>query len=214
MTKLRRYSLPGPAYYVYQRGRSGNLCFFDEACCDYYLRRLTCSLKAYGIILHSYVLLPDELQLLVTPYSCSGILRLLGSLGSDYSGYFRNRFNRDCSLGRSSPALTPLRDDGNLVLDCQKYIELAPVRRKLVDNPGEWTWSAYRINAFGGHDGRLSAHAQYRRLVETAVNPFQAYRDFIAEPLSASQRAFMEHRLRLAYPVRGWNRLAANSAIA
>lgn len=204
MARMRRYNLQGATYYLLQRGRSGNVCFFDEACYDFYLTRLFHSLRAYRLHLHSYVLLPEELQLLATPQSVSGVVRLLGSLACDYADYFRNRFDRDSSLTRGGVSLTPL-SGGNLVLDCQKYLELVPVLNGTVNYPGEYPWSAYRINAFGGHGDKLSLHPQYQRLISAGEHPFQRYREYIARPFSSTQLTFMEHRLRLAYPLRGWH---------
>jgi putative transposase len=43
-------------------------------------------------------------------------------------------------------------DTETYVLIGYRYIELNPVRAKLVSHPGDYLWSSYRGNAIGVHD--------------------------------------------------------------
>ncbi len=199
-SRLKTYTLKDRAYYVYLGGSPGNACFFDRDCFDYYLIRLYSCIKAYRLQLHTYVLLPGEVHLLVSAFSSAGLARLLHCVSSSYSSYFFIRFERSCPAFMAKPVCRKLAG-GDLVLDCQKYIELAPVRGGLVDMAGEYPWSGYAINGFGGHGTKLAAHYQYRDLCSRSHNPFQAYRDFIAIPYSEAQERFLEQRLRYGFPL-------------
>jgi len=62
------------------------------------------------------------------------------------------------------------------VLGCYRYIELNPVRAGMVDHPGEYAWSSYRINAQGEPSGMVAKHALYERLGSADDTLQQAYR--------------------------------------
>jgi putative transposase len=57
-----------------------------------------------------------------------------------------------------------------------RYIELNPVRAKMVTHPGEYPWSSYRHNAMGIKIGMLTEHELYIRLGSTYSACLQAYR--------------------------------------
>jgi len=48
--------------------------------------------------------------------------------------------------------------------DCCRYIEMNPVRARLVARVRDWRWSSYRAHALGAADPLVSAHALYRAL--------------------------------------------------
>ena len=50
------------------------------------------------------------------------------------------------------------------LLECQRYIELNPVRAAMVDDPGHYRWTSYRANGLGQPDMLLSPHPLYRAL--------------------------------------------------
>jgi|GEM_PF-501477 len=184
MGQRKSYFLQGRTFYVFQKGRPRDPYFIDEACFGYYLNRFLHCIRASRLQLHTYVLLPYETQLLISPYSGNGLLRILGKVASDYGEYFRNRFNGSCPLLQDNPVLHQVGMSGQ-VLNCQKSIEMAPVREQLVDMPGEYPWSGYHINAFGGHKDPMVMHHQYRKFCSESESPFQRYRDFVAATSSA-----------------------------
>jgi putative transposase len=62
------------------------------------------------------------------------------------------------------------------LLTCQRYIELNPVRARMVAAPGEYPYSSYAHHAAGSVDSLITAHSCY---LELAVDPSarqQAYR--------------------------------------
>jgi hypothetical protein len=169
-----------------QKGSSGQPYFLDEACFHVYLNRLLHGLKAFRVQLHTYALLPCEVQLLASPYSRSGLIMLVEKIAIDYGEYFSNRFDMPCPLLRCKPAVEEVEvQQGGRLLDCQRTIELTPVRERLVDMPGEYPWSGYRVNAFGGHRIPMVMHKEYRTYCFKSPHPYQRYRDFVATTLSA-----------------------------
>ena len=195
-------------YYVFQTSRSGIPFFCDPACCEFYLLHLSICLRAFRLQLHGFVFLPDQQHLLVTPFSRDGIGRLLGAVNRTYEEYFLNRFARRSALD-SHRYRYRLLDSDALVLDSQKFIELLPVEECLVNNIGEYPWSSYPVNAFGGDGGYLVRHRAHRRFLGDGPDRFRKYREFIAAGFNADQRRFMIQLLQLGYPIKA---IAASAA--
>ena len=62
------------------------------------------------------------------------------------------------------------------LLTCQRYIEQNPVRAAMVDDPADFRWTSYRHNALGATDSRITPHALYQVLGQTAKSRQAAYR--------------------------------------
>lgn len=179
MGQQKSYLFQSRTFYARHKGRSQDPLFIDDACYGYYLKLLLNSLRAARLQLHTYVLLPHEVHLLISPFSANGLIRLMQRAAFDYGEYFSNRFSSSCPLLAGQPVLHQV-ERGSQVLECQKSIELTPVREQLVNMPGEYPWSAYPINAFGGHQDPICMHRQYRNYCFRGDHPFQRYRDFVA----------------------------------
>src|SRR5438445_2282867 len=50
------------------------------------------------------------------------------------------------------------------LLNCQRYIELNPMRAAMVEDPAHYRWTSYRANALGQADSRITPHALYQSL--------------------------------------------------
>jgi putative transposase len=50
------------------------------------------------------------------------------------------------------------------VLELYRYIELNPVRANMVDEPSEYPWSSYQINALGKESALCTPHDLYKAL--------------------------------------------------
>jgi putative transposase len=62
------------------------------------------------------------------------------------------------------------------LLTVYRYIELNPVRAKMVDHSSECPWSSYRYNAVGLNIEPVTPHREYRKLGRDAESRQKAYR--------------------------------------
>jgi putative transposase len=76
-------------------------------------------------------------------------------------------------------------DEEAYFLACCRYIELNPVRARLVRHPRDYRWSSYRAHAQGRADPLLTGHELLDRLGRTAVTRQQAYRALFRVALDA-----------------------------
>jgi putative transposase len=114
-------------------------------------------------------------------------MRLLTCRGRTPASAVRNYFNyRFHSSGvawegryRSCPVQTE-----NYFLECQRYIELNPVRAGMVAFPGNYRWSSYRCNAEGRGDAMVTPHELYQQLGVTGAERLPAYQRLFDVPLA------------------------------
>ena len=73
------------------------------------------------------------------------------------------------------------------LLICQRYIELNPVRAKMVGNPVDYHWSSYQTNALGLQSSICTPHDIYFKLGVNTGERQAAYRDLFLELVSSEQ---------------------------
>ena len=147
---------------------------FGQWLCDYS--------NEYSVAVHSWVFMTNHIHLLATPTGPDSIGLMMQALGRRYVRYFNNRHRRTGTLweGRYRSCLV---DSDGYLLQCQRYIELNPVRAAMVTVPGDYRWSSYRTNAFGKASRLVSPHALYQQLGSTQAERQSAYRQLFKEVL-------------------------------
>lgn len=166
--------------------KTGQWCFFDAACFDYFLVRLRNFLSLYRTELHAYALLPDSIHLLLTPVSVGDIDFLLRAVTSAYTHYFNIRFRRRSVLINRDYYCSPLSEEQSAI-NWYILVETKPEKHGLVALPGEYKWSSYCINAFGGHGNFITMHKHYRKIGNSPGERFKRYREYIASTSTSIQ---------------------------
>ena len=175
MPRLPRYVLPGQPQHVIQRGNNRELIFADEEDYRYYLDRLKAAASRHQVDIHTYVLMTNHVHLLVTPWSQQGIGGMMQGVGRYYVQYFNHRYGRTGTLWEGRYKAT-LVDSEAYLLTCYRYVELNPVRARMVEHPAEYPWSSYRHNALGGDDSLITPHPLYSALGSDEEGRRSAYR--------------------------------------
>jgi putative transposase len=175
---------------VIQRGRLRSACFFGEEDCVAYLGWLGRYATRFGCSVHAYVLMGNHVHLLLTPSRTGGVAGLMRSLGERYARYVDATHHRGSALWEDRYEAVPVHVRRYL-LSCMRYIELNPVRARVVAWPGQYRWSSFRANALGQNDALLTPHAYYCALGRDAESRQAAYRALFHDqaPVSPSRRA-------------------------
>ncbi len=184
MARLPRLDLPGIPRHVVQRGNDRHACFADERDYRSYLIELHDAAHKHDCAVHAYVLMTNHVHLLVTPSRQGALSRMMQAIGRRYVGCFNARYRRTGTLweGRYKAALV---DSERYVMCCYRYIELNPVRARMVPTPTDYPWSSHAHNAHGEHSAMLTPHASYLKLGSTPRERQAHYRALIAEQLDA-----------------------------
>ena len=206
MPRPPRLDLAGIPQHVVQRAVDRRPCFVLEIHHQEYLRHLREQAEKFACAIHAYALMCNHVHLLATPLEDGGVGRLMQSLGRRYVAFFNLTMERTGTLweGRFKSCLV---DSEGYLLRCHSYIELNPVRARIVAQPGEFRWSSYRCNGMGLPDPLVTPHPVYQSLGSTVAERAEGYRAIVAagcqpvdldaiRAMTSRQRAFGSESFR------------------
>jgi putative transposase len=182
MARLGRYFLADQPLHVIQRGNDRQAIFFDDGDYACYRRLLAEAARHHGCAVHAYVLMTNHVHLLLTPSVGDGPSRLMQWLGMRYVRHVNRTYRRTGTLWEGRFRAAPIESEGHL-LACYRYIELNPVRARMVAGPGDYPWSSYRAHAEGAADPVVTDHVLFGALGATAAERRAAYRALFREVL-------------------------------
>ena len=188
MARLGRFFIPGQALHVIQRGKDRKPIFFAEEDYACYRDWLAAAAAKYGLAVHAYVLMTNHVHLLVTPGSAESLPRAMQLLGRRYVRHFNALYRRTGTLWEGRYRAAPI-DSDEYFFSCCRYIELNPVRARMIDHPRRYKWSSYRSHAEGRPDALAEFHPVFRRLGRSLAERQEAYRQLFKEDL---ERSFVE----------------------
>lgn len=163
MARLPRVVVPGHPLHVIQRGNNRQAIFFADRDCCHFHNDLREASQRFDCVIHAYVYMTNHVHLLVTPSSRQGISRMMQSIGRRYVRYVNSIYGRSGTLweGRFKSAVI---DSDQYLFACSRYIEMNPVRARMVTQPQDYRWSSYHHNAMGKADSMISPHVLYQQL--------------------------------------------------
>ena len=175
MSRLPRIAPLGIPQHLIQRGNNRQACFSSEQDMAVYTDLLDEYTKKFSVEVHAWVLMRNHVHLLVTPHESNGISNTMQALGRRYVRYFNREHQRSGTLweGRFRSGLV---QSENYLLQCQRYIEMNPVRANVVSDPVDYAWSSYQYHALGKAMALCTPHEEYLRLGKTVVDRQRAYR--------------------------------------
>jgi len=200
MPRQSRYIVPEVAAHIIQRGNNRIACFREDS--DYltylfHLRQLAAKLS---VKVHAYCLMTNHIHLLLTPGSSQDCIALMRDLGQRYVQYFNRRYERSGTLweGRYRSCIT---ESARYVLACYRYIELNPVRARMVQRPREYPWSSHAANIGELADAGIVPHAEFDALGCDNITRRTAYRALFEDGLADSLVSAIREATNGGYPL-------------
>lgn len=166
--------LPDVTAHLVQRGNNREPCFYTEQDRSHYLFHLGRLAGPSGCSIHAYCLMTNHVHLLVTPVASDSCAKLMKQLGQLHTQYVNRTYQRTGTLWENRFKSCLVQTE-RYVLECHRYIELNPVRARMVEHPGEYPWSSFRANALGQSNSFLSGHPEYLKLGSTDSSRREAY---------------------------------------
>lgn len=182
MPRLARLCPAGISQHIIQRGNNRQVCFASAPDFAFYINCLHEAALLYGVDIHAWVLMTNHVHLLVTPHIKDGVSLMMQAIGRKYVRYFNSTYERSGTLweGRYKSCLVA---SDNYLICCYRYIELNPVRAKMVDDPEKYHWSSYQCNAIGKHSDLITFHANYLGLADIAKKRRLKYRSLFKDAI-------------------------------
>ncbi|MBI1214334.1 MAG: transposase [Alphaproteobacteria bacterium] len=177
MARRPRFIVEKQPHHIVQRGHSRAAVFFCEDDYSYYLECLQGAAERYGCALHGWCLMTNHIHLLATPETKTGLSSMMQMIGRLYVRHVNKRERRSGALweDRFKVSLVGAED---YLLACMRYIEMNPVRARMVKKPEDYKWSSHAANALGVLDAGavVTPHPLYRALGDTWEARQEAYR--------------------------------------
>lgn len=144
MPRTSRVVLPNYPHHIIQRGHNRQVVFAGDEDYLYYLENLKEWKKELGCKIYAYCLMTNHVHLIVdTGKETENLALLMKRVSGRQTRYVNKIEGRSGTLWEGRYKSSPIKINEYL-LACCRYVELNPVRAKVVDDPRKYKWSSYR----------------------------------------------------------------------
>jgi putative transposase len=150
MPRIARIIAPGIPHHVTQRGNRRMETFFRDEDYQAYLALMSEWCRKCSVTIWAYCLMPNHAHLIAVPEAEEGLRLAIGEAHRRYSAMINRRQKWTGHLWQGRFSSFPM--DETYLLAAVKYIEMNPVRARLVTDPYVWQWSSARAHAEGKDD--------------------------------------------------------------
>ena len=186
MARLPRLTVTGYPHHVILRGNNRQDIFKTTADYQHMLSLLEEHARAQGVEVHAYVLMTNHLHLLLTPQKDQALPKMMQAVGRSYVRRFNQAHGRTGTLWEGRYRSTLIQADRYL-LACMVYIDLNPVRARMVSQPEAYPWSSHAHYIGQRHDRLITPHALYWSLGNTPFSREAAYAELVHAGISQAQ---------------------------
>ncbi len=187
MPRVGRVVLPGYPHHIVQRGHNRQVIFAQDEDCANYLENLQELKVTFGIGVYAYCLMTNHVHLLLQPgESVAELGRFMKALSARTTRHFNRLEGRSGTLWESRYKSSPVQTEQYL-LACCRYIELNPVRARMVGHPGEYRWSSYAARMGGVGQDWIDLDPMYKALGDDETTRRTRYQVFLEEAIPSGE---------------------------
>jgi putative transposase len=178
MPRKPRLFKAGYIYHVRQRGNNKAALFYSHMDRLIFFRYLREAKSLYPCLLYNYCLMTNHYHFLMEPLEDDNISLFMKQLNGTYAMYLNKKYNRTGTVfeGRFKAGLVQYEE---YFAACMRYIELNPVRSKLVETPDQYPWSSYNFHAKREPNTFLHYDNWYLSLGNDFEERCKRYADFV-----------------------------------
>ncbi|MCG6575934.1 transposase [Pseudomonas sp. AF32] len=197
MPRMGRIVLPNYPHHIVQRGHNRQVVFAAAEDYQRYLSDLRELKDAFGVKVYAFCLMTNHVHLLLAPgESTVGLGQLMKALAARATRY-RNRLEgRSGTLWESRYKSSVVQSDSYL-LACSRYIELNPVRARMVADVADYSWSSYRNRVRDEPDiCWLDADPCFLALGDTSLERRLRYEEYVRQAIPPDQLRLIRDALQ------------------
>ena len=196
MPRRARVVLANYPHHVVHRGHDKKPVFRGIGDRTRYVKDLRAGKKRFGCRLFAFCLMSNHVHLVVDPGTeAENLSELMKWVSGNHAMRVNRTSGRRGSLWEGRYYSSIVVEDSYL-LACCRYVELNPVRAGLVENPGEFYWSSYRMRAGLDRNDWLDRDPAYRALGKTAEARRRRYREWMIRSIPEDGSTHMREALR------------------
>lgn len=184
MTRPLRIIVPNIPFHVLDRGNNWQIVFRENEDFAYFLKLLKRYKKELKFKLYHFCLMPNHIHFVIESTVEGSLPKIMMRLTLAYSSYFNKKYGGVGHVwqGRYKSSLI---DKEDYFIWCGLYVELNPVRARLVVGPEDGQWSSYNFYAFGKTDpsteGLIDVEPYYSELGKSSQEWQERYRKQVKE---------------------------------
>lgn len=199
MPRRAYLDLPGYPRHICIRGVDGMPCLTTDMDRNVFLKYLREAMNGRDFHLHAFVLMGNHVHLLATSHTTGTVPRVMHHLGLQYARYFNQHFERRGPLfqGRYWASLI---DSQQYFFQAMRYIELNPVRARMVDSPEHFPWSSYAHNAGKESRPEITMHDEFLGLGGGTSRRSTTWIDFVSQGIGDTELELLRKRFRKSRP--------------
>lgn len=196
MPRRPRIAVANFPHHIVQRGHNRKAVFVTDSDRLTYLDTLREFREKLQIRVYGYCLMTNHVHLVINPGNKAANLSVLMK---QLAGRHTRRINRlkhrtgTCWEGRFK--CSPIESDRYL-LACIRYVDLNPVRAKIVEKPEDFRWSSYRARVGLSDCDWLDADPCFRALADDQHNRQMRYREFVERGVREQELQFIREAVQ------------------
>ena len=199
MPRTARVASSEYVYHVLTRGNNRQDVFEDEEDFRKYLDLLLGYKEKYQFKVYHYVLMTNHVHLVIEPSEGGGSLsEIMKGINLVYARHYKRKYSHTGHFWQDRYKSIIISKDEYL-LACGSYVELNPVRAKMVEDPKDYTWSSYRAYAYEKRDVLVDEHSVYQQLSGDEGERRRKYREFVRGMLKEREVMKGEMDRRIVY---------------
>jgi REP element-mobilizing transposase RayT len=144
MARALRIQFPGAVYHVTARGDRQEAIFVDDEDRRCLLELVAQAMDRFDAAVIAYCLMGNHYHFVIHTRQAN-LSRLMRHLNAGYSQAFNRRHEIVGHLFQDRFKAIVVDKDSYLLELC-RYVELNPVRARMVESAGDWQWSSYRAH--------------------------------------------------------------------
>ena len=180
MPKMRRIIPVDAAVHLVNRGNNKQYIFNNDTDKLRYYSLMLELKQENNITIFHYCLMDNHPHLVVWLNDKSRLSKFMKQLSLSYYSYYKKAYGYSGHLwqGRFKSNII---DIDSYLLQCGKYIELNPVRARMVTLPQDYLFSSYNFYAYGKADSLLTPSPVYLALSSSPEARRKHYIDFVVD---------------------------------
>lgn len=203
MARLPRLLLSQSYYHIMTRGNNRMATFHESADYRYYLDLIGRFKTLLPFNLFHYCLMPNHVHLLIQTKSARDFSSFMQRLNLSYYHYFNKKYRWQGHFWQNRYKSQSVGKDAYFI-QCGKYIELNPVRAKLVERAEDYRFSSFRHYVLGERNPLIDNDPFFAELAGGVAERQEHYREMVVsevvlqnytkETWGSSGQRYNEHR--------------------
>ncbi len=144
-------------------------------------------------------MMTNHVHLVIEPSERGGGLsEIMKGINLTYAQHYKHKYGHIGHFWQDRYKSIIISKDEYL-LACGSYVELNPVRAKLVEDPKDYIWSSYQVYGYGKRNVLVDEHPIYFQLSEDEVERRKKYREFLRRMIKEKDAMKGEMDRRMIY---------------